>query len=193
MSKTKQIVIIDNQDSFTYNLNQIFEQHPFCNVVVVSSENLNIEDLEPYDQIVLSPGPDTPSAYPILFEVIDLYQHTKPILGVCLGHQTIAEYFGGKLINLEKPFHGEKTALSFMDNKDVLFKGIADPCLVGLYHSWAVDKDTLPKELGITALSQQGVIMGISHKYYPICGIQFHPESYMSNQGIQIINNWIEQ
>ncbi|MHC5353640.1 anthranilate synthase component II [Myroides sp. LJL115] len=193
MSKAKQIVIIDNQDSFTYNLHQIFVQHPLCQVKVLSSKGLKVEDLQDFDQIVLSPGPDVPTAYPILFDVIGRYKKDKPILGVCLGHQCIAQYFGADLRNLAHPLHGQRIELSYIDQENILFQDIQKPCYVGLYHSWAVSKENLPHALSITALSEQGVIMGLAHKEYNICGIQFHPESYMSNQGVEMIHNWIEQ
>lgn len=193
MSEKKQIVIIDNHDSFTYNLYQIFDEHPLCDITVIQSDKVDVAQLEKYNQIVLSPGPDVPSSYPILFDILDTYKSSKPILGVCLGHQTIGEYFGGKLINLSAVFHGQQKTINILKQEDLLFKDINLTTVVGLYHSWAIAPDSLPSDIEITAVSSDDIIMAISHKMYNIKGIQFHPESYITVEGEKMINNWIEQ
>ncbi|MDR0228691.1 MAG: aminodeoxychorismate/anthranilate synthase component II [Flavobacteriaceae bacterium] len=193
MSTNKQIVIIDNYDSFTYNLYQLFDEHPQCSITVIPSNEVILEDIEKYDQIVLSPGPDIPSTYPVLFDILERFKATKPILGVCLGHQTIGEFFGGELINLTQVFHGQQRQLQVIEKEELLFKGITINSPIGLYHSWALKRENLPSSLVLTAVSNDGVVMGICHRKYNIKGIQFHPESYMTKEGKQMIANWIEQ
>ncbi|MHC5202432.1 anthranilate synthase component II [Myroides sp. LJL119] len=193
MSPSKHIVIIDNYDSFTFNLYQIFKEHPKCQIEVIAHDKVVVEELDKFDKIVLSPGPDIPSAYPVLAQILDRYKGIKPILGVCLGHQAIAEYFGAKLYNLSKVCHGQKKAIDICDDNELLFSGLVQPVKVGLYHSWAVSLEDFPEQLQITATSESGVIMAISHRGYNIKGIQFHPESYMSQQGVRILHNWINQ
>lgn len=192
MSIKKQIVIIDNHDSFTYNLFQIFDEHPACDIHVIQHDKVILSELVSFDQIVLSPGPDVPQSYPILTQIITKYKGVKPILGVCLGHQTIGEYFGAKLSNLAKVYHGQQLQLQIVQ-EDYLFKGIPNHSLVGLYHSWALEQENFPDSLSITALSSDNIIMAITHKVYNIKGIQFHPESFMTEKGREMIHNWIEQ
>ncbi|MEC4115160.1 anthranilate synthase component II [Myroides pelagicus] len=193
MSVQKQIVIIDNHDSFTYNLYQLFDENPNCQITVVRNDEVSVEDIDQYDQIVFSPGPDIPNKSPIMYRVLDMYKGIKPILGVCLGHQAIGDYFGARLINLEQVYHGQQRALHICDESERLFDGVKQNSLVGLYHSWALEKESFPEDLVITAFSEDGVIMGIRHRIYNISGIQFHPESYMTGVGIKMIDNWIEQ
>lgn len=192
MSIKKQIVIIDNHDSFTYNLFQLFDEHPACEIQVIQHDKVILSELAFFDQIVLSPGPDVPQSYPVLSQVITAYKGVKPILGVCLGHQTIGEYFGAKLSNLAKVYHGQQLPLQIV-KEDYLFKGIPNHSLVGLYHSWALEQDHFPDSLSVTALSSDNIIMAITHNVYNIKGIQFHPESYMTEKGREMIHNWIEQ
>ena len=192
MSQKKEIIIIDNRDSFTYNLYQIFDEHPLCRIHVVQSDQVQLEDLEAYDQLVLSPGPDVPRAYPILFDILARYENSKPILGVCLGHQVIGEYYGAQLYNLKHVFHGQTRLLS-QTTSDLLFNGIPDPTPIGLYHSWALATQSFPDTLEVTALSDDQIIMAFRHRTKNIRGIQFHPESYMTPLGKQMLSNWIEQ
>lgn len=191
MSEIKQIVIIDNHDSFTYNLVQLFDENEQCDITVIPHDQVVLEDLDTFDMLVLSPGPDVPSSYPILFRILDRYKGIKPILGVCLGHQTIGEYFGATLENLSLVYHGQSTQLTLL-NEDVLFSDITDSITVGLYHSWALSPTNLPKDIEVLAVSQEGVIMSIRHRLYDIKGVQFHPESYITSHGREIINNWIK-
>lgn len=192
MSQKKEIIIIDNRDSFTYNLYQIFDEHPLCNITVVYSDQVDLDELDQYDQLVLSPGPDVPRAYPILFEILMRYEDTKPILGVCLGHQAIGEYYGATLYNVARVFHGQTRTLELV-TPDLLFQNVTNNTQVGLYHSWALAHDNFPKELLITAISNDKVLMAFRHQTKNIRGIQFHPESYITTEGRQMLANWIEQ
>ena len=183
------IVIIDNYDSFTYNLSHEVKALG-ANVTVVRNDQFELKDLEKYDKIILSPGPGIPSESGLLLDVIRSYANKKPILGICLGEQAIGEAFGGKLINLKDVFHGVQTPVQIL-NDEVLFKSLPEKLLVGRYHSWVVSKEELPECLEITALSEEGYIMGLRHKTFDIHGIQFHPESVLTPEGIQIIQNFI--
>ncbi len=183
------IVIIDNYDSFTYNLSHAVKALG-ANVTVVRNDQFELKDLEKYDKIILSPGPGIPSESGLLLDVIRSYDDIKPILGICLGEQAIGEAFGGKLINLKDVFHGVQTPVQIL-NDEVLFKSLPEKLLVGRYHSWVVSKEELPECLEITALSEEGYIMGLRHKTFDVHGIQFHPESVLTPEGIQIIQNFI--
>lgn len=190
MSELKQIVIIDNHDSFTYNLVQLFDENKHCTISVISEDEVVVESLNKFDMIVLSPGPDVPSRYPVLFQILDRYKREKPILGVCLGHQTIGQYFGAKLVNLPEVYHGQSRDLELLKD-DYLFQNIDTLISVGLYHSWALSIEALPDELEVIAKSKEEVIMAIRHKEYDIRGVQFHPESFITSHGKEIIANWI--
>lgn len=192
MSEIKQIVIIDNHDSFTYNLVQLFDENEYCSISVIPEDEVVLESLDYFDMIVLSPGPDVPSSYPILFQILDRYKGVKPILGVCLGHQTIGQYFGSTLINLPSVYHGQSSVLHIL-SPDLLIGDITESISVGLYHSWALSKDNFSTELDIIAESADGVVMMIRHREYNIRGVQFHPESFITSSGKDIINNWIQQ
>lgn len=191
MSKKLQIVIIDNHDSFTGNLFQLFDENPNCTISIISYDKVDLDQLNIYDKIVLSPGPDTPRSYPILFSILEKYATTKSILGICLGHQTLVEFFGGTLYNLEIPQHGQKKEIQIL-KKSSLLNNLPNKIKVGLYHSWAADPNTFPKELEITAQTDDKIIMGLKHQTLDIQGLQFHPESYMTELGSQVINQWIE-
>ncbi|MCM1108508.1 MAG: aminodeoxychorismate/anthranilate synthase component II [Clostridium sp.] len=182
-------IIIDNYDSFTYNLYHLIRETG-TQVNVVRNDRFNIEDLEAFDKIILSPGPGIPSESGLLTEVIRHYAGRKPILGVCLGHQAIGEVFGGQLTNLTEVFHGVQTPCR-LSGTDYLFNGIDTVFPVGRYHSWVVDADTLPACLEITATSSEGQIMALRHREMDIHGIQFHPESVLTPNGRTIISNFI--
>ena len=184
------VLIIDNQDSFSYNLKHYVLQ--FSEFVdVVRSDKLEIEDVAKYQKIIFSPGPGLPEEYSILNEVLKIYGAHKSILGVCLGQQAIVEYFGGKLENLFEVKHGVSSELYHYDNCN-LFANIDNNFLVGHYHSWVVSKDLLPKELEVTAVNYEGLIMAIKHRELDIKGLQFHPESILTENGLQIIENWLK-
>lgn len=183
------IVIIDNYDSFTYNLSHLVKELG-AEVTVLRNDSFPIEELETYDKILLSPGPGIPKEAGLLLEVIRTYAGKKPILGVCLGEQAIGEVFGGKLTNLSEVYHGIQSSIRITAS-DYLFEGLPEEILVGRYHSWVVDRENFPDTLEITAVSQEGYIMALRHKDFDVQGIQFHPESVLTPDGKKIISNWL--
>lgn len=184
------ICIIDNYDSFTYNLSHLVKQLG-AEVTVLRNDRFTLPQLKPFDKLILSPGPGIPSEAGLLLDVIHHYADTKPMLGVCLGEQAIGEAFGGKLTNLSDVFHGIQTPIEVVAD-DPLFAGLPRRMDVGRYHSWVVDRAGLPDCLEVTALSAEGYIMALRHRQYPIHGIQFHPESVLTPQGKQMISNWLK-
>lgn len=183
------IVIIDNYDSFTYNLSHLVKELG-AEVTVYRNDQFELKDLEQFSKIILSPGPGIPSEAGLLLDVIKTYAGKKPILGVCLGHQAIGEAFGGKLENLSDVFHGVATPCHIV-NEDPIFSGISKDFTVGRYHSWVVSKDGFPECLEITAESDEGQIMALRHKTMNIRGIQFHPESVLTPDGKKMLQNWL--
>lgn len=183
-------VIIDNYDSFTYNLAHLVKELG-AEVNVLRNDKFELEELEKYDKIILSPGPGIPEEAGLLLEVIRTYAGRKPILGVCLGEQAIGQAFGGKLTNLSEVFHGIQTNVK-IKNKDYIFSGLPTEIPVGRYHSWVVDTEGFPEELVITAISSEGQIMALKHREYDVHGIQFHPESVLTPDGKQIVGNWLK-
>ena len=184
------IVIIDNYDSFTYNLSHLVKELG-AKVTVLRNDQFHLEEIEAYDKIILSPGPGIPSEAGLLLDVIRTYAERKPILGVCLGHQAIGEAFGGKLENLSDVFHGVATPCHLVAD-DPIFKGLEQDFTIGRYHSWVVSREGFPECLEITAVSDEGQIMALRHRDYAIHGIQFHPESVLTPQGKTIIKNFID-
>ena len=185
------ILVFDNYDSFTYNLVHAVKKLGYADVEVHRNDQIALEDIARFDKIILSPGPGVPSESGILLDVIKTYAPTKSILGVCLGEQAIAEAFGGKLINLSEVHHGISSMVNVLAD-DVLFKGLAKQLEVGRYHSWAVEKSSLPESLTITAVDEEGMIMGLAHKTYDVRGVQFHPESVLTPDGEKMLKNWLE-
>ncbi len=185
------IVIIDNYDSFTYNLSHLVKELG-ASVTVLRNDKFELTDLEPFDKIILSPGPGIPCEAGLLLDVIKRYAGRKPILGICLGHQAIGEAFGGCLTNLSDVFHGVATAVHFC-TPDYIFDSLPETIEVGRYHSWIVDKDSLPACLEATSVSDEGYIMSLRHRDFDIRGIQFHPESVLTPDGKTIINNWLRR
>jgi anthranilate synthase component 2 len=185
----KNILLIDNYDSFTYNLFQYLKEEGARVKVVLNDDNLLKQEVIE-DAIVLSPGPGIPDEAGYLKEVIEREFKRKPILGVCLGHQAIAEVFGGKLCNTSLPVHGESSLMEHLGNSP-LFSGLPKQIHVGRYHSWVVEKE-LPDELELTARLEDGTVMGIRHKQYPVEGVQFHPESILSPDGKKCIANFLK-
>lgn len=183
------ILLIDNYDSFCYNLFQILEEEG-AHVTVWRNDCFDIDDVEAFDKIVLSPGPGIPSEAGLLLQVIARYANTKPILGVCLGEQAIGEHFGATLFNLPHVFHGIQTPAHIVAD-DYLFRGIERDILVGRYHSWVVQNEGLPDCLEVTAVSDEGQIMALKHRTLDVHGIQFHPESILTPCGRQIIANFV--
>jgi anthranilate synthase component 2 len=187
----KDILIIDNYDSFTYNLLHLVNELGL-NCTVWRNDQFNIEDVDAFDQIILSPGPGIPSEAGLLLEVIEKYSPTKSIFGVCLGQQAIAEVFGGKLYNLKQPMHGIATPIKVTDEKEKLFLGLPQSFKVGRYHSWVVDEKAIPDTLTITAIDEaDNSIMALRHKEYDVRGVQFHPESILTEFGKEMMANWI--
>ena len=184
------IVIIDNYDSFTYNLSHLLKELG-AEVDVVRNDKFELKDLEQYDKIVLSPGPGIPSEAGLLLDVIRTYTGRKPILGVCLGHQAIGEVFGASLENLKEVYHGVQTEGTQLGN-DYIFEGLPERVMMGRYHSWVVAKDSVPECLEVTAMSDDGEIMAMRHSQYDIHGIQFHPESVLTPEGKTIVGNFLK-
>ena len=182
------VVIIDNYDSFTYNLSHLIKELG-AEVTVLRNDQFKLEDLEQYNKIVLSPGPGIPSEAGLLLDVIRTYAGKKPILGVCLGHQAIGEVFGGKLVNLSEVFHGVATPCHIVAD-DPIFSGLERTITIGRYHSWVVSKEAFPDCLEITA-EIDGQIMALRHKTLNVRGIQFHPESVLTPDGKKMIQNWL--
>lgn len=183
------ILLLDNYDSFTWNLHHLLE--PFAQVDVVRNDAITVADAARYDRIVLSPGPGLPSEAGILMEVLTTLMHTHPILGVCLGMQGLVEVCGGTLYNQARVMHGVSVPCHVVEPRDRLFAGLPSPFEAGLYHSWAAERATLPPTLRVTARSEQGVIMGLRHATLNVCGVQFHPESVLTPLGERIIANWM--
>ncbi len=182
------VVIIDNYDSFTYNLSHLIKELG-AEVTVLRNDQFKLEELEQFNKIVLSPGPGIPSEAGLLLDVIRTYAGKKPILGVCLGHQAIGEVFGGKLINLSEVFHGVATPCHIVVD-DPIFSGMERTITIGRYHSWVVSKEAFPDCLEITA-EIDGQVMALRHKTLNVRGIQFHPESVLTPDGKKMIQNWL--
>ncbi|MCD7926348.1 glutamine amidotransferase-related protein [Bacteroidaceae bacterium] len=184
------IVIIDNYDSFTYNLSHLVKELG-AEVTVLRNDTFHLEALEAFDKIILSPGPGIPSEAGLLLDVIKTYAGKKPILGVCLGEQAIGEAFGARLTNLSEVFHGVQTPISVTQSPDYIFNGLPSEIPVGRYHSWVVDTKDFPESLEVTAVSREGYIMALKHKEYDVHGIQFHPESVLTPDGKTMIANFL--
>ncbi len=185
------LLIVDNHDSFTYNLVQLIKQSGRCTFDIIKNDQINLGKVEEFDKILFTPGPGLPSDFPAMFEILKKYEQSKSILGVCLGHQAIAEFYGGTLINSSTIVHGISKEIKIIET-DKLFKNLPPNFSAGLYHSWYVSNEQFPDPLKITSISNDGKIMSFAHKQYDICGVQFHPESIMTIHGKQIINNWLE-
>ena len=184
------ILVIDNYDSFTYNLVHLVKSVGDHEVTVVKNDPVDLKDVQNYDRIILSPGPGIPSEAGQLISVIKEYGSRKPILGVCLGHQAIGEVFGGKLINLDTVFHGLSTPINILSTESI-FQNLPTTVHVGRYHSWILQKEGFPEELQITAEDEEGMIMAFKHKEYPLYAVQFHPESILTPEGKKMMENWL--
>lgn len=188
----KKIIVIDNYDSFTYNLVHYIEKITGKRVDVFRNDEISVEDVGNYDKILLSPGPGLPIEAGIILDIIKKYGPSRSILGVCLGHQAIGQAFGGNLINLDKVYHGIATEIEVLTPNDPLYKGIPAKFNVGRYHSWVVAKENLPDCFTITSIDEKGLIMGISHKKFDVRGVQYHPESVLTEHGLAIVKNWLD-
>jgi anthranilate synthase/aminodeoxychorismate synthase-like glutamine amidotransferase len=194
----KSILLLDNHDSFTWNLAELLRNAGVFDFEIVSSADISLSMLIRYHQVIFSPGPGLPGEQPAMFRILyeteqcrERKESSRAILGVCLGMQAIALHFGGKLINLPQVVHGQPRLLKIINQRHPIFRGIPDGSPVGLYHSWAVDPATLPGCLETLAITHDGTIMALAHKTLPICGVQFHPESIMTPSGIKMIGNWL--
>ena len=192
------ILLLDNHDSFTWNLVELLRCLGKVNVNICSSEMFRISDLAAYDRVIFSPGPGLPEEHQVMFDILQEVENLWKdegrlisVFGVCLGMQAIAQFFGGKLFNLEHVVHGQPRELRIIRSGHPLFHGITGSPTVGLYHSWAVDRDSLPESLEVLALSEDGMIMALAHKILPVCGVQFHQESIMTTDGKQMMSNWL--
>jgi anthranilate synthase component 2 len=188
----KRIIVIDNYDSFTYNLVQCIEKHTGRCPDVFRNDEISVEEIKSYDKILISPGPGIPSESGICLEVIRKYASDKSMLGICLGHQAICEALGGKILNLSTVYHGVASPVKIKTADDTLFKNIPPIIMAGRYHSWVVSKKHLPECFKISCEDENGIIMGISHRNFDVRGLQFHPESVLTEYGSEIIKNWIE-
>jgi anthranilate synthase component 2 len=186
------ILIFDNYDSFTYNLVHQVKELGYTNIDVIRNDKIALEDIVQYDKILLSPGPGIPSEAGILLDLIKTYAPTKSILGVCLGQQAIGEVFGGKLTNLDKVYHGVAMDTKIV-KQDYIFDMLPSNFPTGRYHSWVVAQEGFPEELEITAIDENNNIMALRHKKYDVRGVQFHPESILTEGGIEIIKAWLEK
>ncbi len=184
------ILVIDNYDSFTYNLVHYLEDLG-AEVTVYRNDEFDLSEIAPFDKILLSPGPGIPDEAGLLKDVIRTYAKTKSILGICLGQQAIAEVFGGAIVNLDKVYHGVSTQAKTVVDDEVLFHQIESPFEVGRYHSWAVDPNALPDSLEITSIDDNGQIMSLRHKTLDVRSVQFHPESILTPHGKTLLKNWL--
>jgi len=184
------ILVIDNYDSFTYNLVHYLEDLN-CEVTVYRNDEFDIDEIAHFDKILLSPGPGIPDEAGLLKAVIAKYASTKSILGVCLGQQAIGEVFGGTLSNLDKVYHGVSSMVKTSVNDELLFDGLGNEFEVGRYHSWVVDAN-LPDVLEATSFDENGQVMSLRHKTFDVRGVQFHPESVLTPNGKKILENWLK-
>ena len=192
------ILVFDNYDSFTYNLVHLVEKITGNKVDVFRNDQIAMENIKPYDKIILSPGPGLPSEAGMLVPLIKHYAASKSILGVCLGHQAIGEAFGGRLVNLSKVYHGVASPVNILERKITdpavnadLFSGLPGGFMAGRYHSWVIDPIDFPESLQVTATDAAGHIMALRHKKYDVLGVQFHPESVLTPDGEKIMRNWL--
>ncbi len=185
------ILVLDNYDSFVYNLVHLIRELGYDNLEVHRNDQILLKEVAQYDKILLSPGPGLPHESGIMLDLIRNYAAQKNILGICLGHQGICEVFGARLFNMEIVTHGLSILTKITQKTEPLFAGIPSKILTGRYHSWSVAKDSIPPELTITAMSQDSQVMGVSHNTLAVKGLQFHPESILTEHGKMIMHNWL--
>ncbi|MBE0663212.1 MAG: aminodeoxychorismate/anthranilate synthase component II [Bacteroidales bacterium] len=187
------VLLINNYDSFTFNLVQVLRESGLCNYEVMLNDEIQVEDCEDFDKILISPGPGLPAEAGVTCDVIRHWASEKSIFGVCLGHQAVAEVFGARLKQLPHPKHGQKELVEIISPETKIFRDLPANFETGHYHSWIVDNEGLPESLNVTARDKAGNIMAISHRTFDVHGVQFHPESIMTSFGRQIVLNWLKQ
>jgi anthranilate synthase component II len=192
ISAIVKILLLDNYDSFTYNLLHLIEQFDGMEVEVHRNDRISLEEMKDFDKILLSPGPGLPKEAGILKPLIHKYAATKSILGICLGMQAIGEVFGATLFNLDKVQHGVANTTTVTNESEILFKGIPIQFKTGRYHSWMVRSENLPRDLDVTSVDEQNNIMSLRHSTLEVRGVQFHPESVLTEYGYELMKNWIE-
>ncbi len=185
------ILMVDNYDSFTYNVVHMLESLDGVEVIVRRNDVVSVNEALQFGKIVLSPGPGLPGEAGAMPQIVQACADSRSILGICLGHQCIGEIFGGELFNLSTPLHGKATAVRIVDPHEVLFKDLPEIITVGRYHSWVVKKDSLPEDLHVTAVDADGEVMALRHRRFDVRGVQFHPESILTETGRQIMENWV--
>ncbi|MBE0640107.1 MAG: aminodeoxychorismate/anthranilate synthase component II [Bacteroidales bacterium] len=186
------LLLVDNYDSFTYNLVNILRKSKHLSIDVQQSRDVRLEKVKDFDKVLFSPGPDVPHEFDIMAQILAAYQNKKSILGICLGFQAIGLYYGAKLTNLNTVHHGISVSISPCVPVDKLFKGIESPFSAGLYHSWGITEEAFPAAVRITAKSTDGRIMALTHRDFDVRGVQFHPESVMTPEGSKLLRNWID-
>jgi len=187
------ILVLDNYDSFTYNLVHIIRELGYdADMDIFRNDKISIEEVNKYDKILLSPGPGIPSEAGIMLDLIKKYGPSKSILGICLGHQGIGEVYGAQLFNMTEVLHGVETSVEIIQSNDYLFAGVPKKFRVCRYHSWALEANSVNGQLIINSTDEKGIVMGLSHKNYDLRGLQFHPESILTENGIRLIKNWLD-
>lgn len=187
------LLVLDNYDSFTYNLVHIVKELGHADSMTIArNDKISLEDVDAFDKILLSPGPGIPDEAGILKSLIKTYGASKSILGICLGHQAIAEVYGAELFNMKEVKHGMSGQINVLDNENYVFNQVPEQFIGAHYHSWAVVRESIKSPLQITADDDHGLVMGIKHDMYDIQGLQFHPESIMTENGVEMIKNWLE-
>ena len=189
--KNTKILLLDNNDSFTYNIVDYFRKIENIHLKVVRTNEVKINEIKYFDKIIISPGPGLPTDFPVIFDVLEKYHTSKYILGICLGHQAIGEFFAAKIINIFPVVHGQAYPINII-KRSPIFKNLPKSFKVGLYHSWAIDTEGFPDEIEITAVSENNIIMSIASKKFSVFGIQFHPESYLTEHGFRILKNFVD-
>lgn len=187
----RRVLVIDNYDSFTYNLVHLVRYIGGCELEVRRNDKLRVEEVEPFDKVLLSPGPGLPMEAGLMPAIVRRYAPTKSILGVCLGHQCIGEIFGATLVNMSDVVHGKGLEIRVTEPSELLFQGLPEQFTGGRYHSWLVGRDGFPECLRITAVDAKGDIMALAHRQYDVRGVQFHPESVLTECGEQMLRNWL--
>lgn len=186
------VLLVDNYDSFTYNIAHSIKHKPGVNLQIIEANEIDVREVEYYDKIIFSPGPDLPRNGNIMEKILTDYSSRKTILGICLGLQAICLFFGGKLRQLEEPVHGRKSIMTKTGSYSRILDGLPVHFEAGLYHSWIADNDLFPDSLTVTAITEGNRIMGIRHKMYDIEAVQFHPESILTPLGNTMIVNWLK-